>query len=102
VAAQVTPREDWNRRVAKEDVLAAFGLWKFPWLDLPALIDQAPHIMSFRWWIAIRSRLAGDARARHLRQIHPSRRGAVCMKDPADGRLRYLAGFGIIRPSWTS
>jgi 2-polyprenyl-6-methoxyphenol hydroxylase-like FAD-dependent oxidoreductase len=42
-----TPREDWNRRVAKEDVLATFGDWKFPWLDLPALIEQSPDIYEF-------------------------------------------------------
>jgi 2-polyprenyl-6-methoxyphenol hydroxylase-like FAD-dependent oxidoreductase len=40
-------REDWNRRVPKEEVLAAFGGWKFPWLDLPALIERSPHIYEF-------------------------------------------------------
>jgi 2-polyprenyl-6-methoxyphenol hydroxylase-like FAD-dependent oxidoreductase len=40
-------REDWNRRVPKEEVLAAFGGWKFPWLDLPALIEQSPDIYEF-------------------------------------------------------
>ena len=42
-----TPREDWNRRVAREEVLAAFGGWKFPWLDLPALIEQSSDIYEF-------------------------------------------------------
>jgi 2-polyprenyl-6-methoxyphenol hydroxylase-like FAD-dependent oxidoreductase len=41
------PREDWNRLVAKGDVLAAFGGWKFPWLNLPALIEQSPDIYEF-------------------------------------------------------
>ncbi|WP_050421383.1 flavin-dependent oxidoreductase [Bradyrhizobium tropiciagri] len=47
VTNQAPPREDWNRRVAKEEVLSAFGGWKFPWLDLPALIDQSPDIYEF-------------------------------------------------------
>jgi 2-polyprenyl-6-methoxyphenol hydroxylase-like FAD-dependent oxidoreductase len=41
------PREDWNRRVAKEELLGAFGVWKFPWLDLPTLIEQSPDIYEF-------------------------------------------------------
>jgi len=47
VPDRAPPREDWNRRVAKEEVLAAFGGWKFPWLDLPALIDRSPEIYEF-------------------------------------------------------
>ena len=27
--------------------MAAFGGWKFPWLDLPALIEQSPDIYEF-------------------------------------------------------
>lgn len=41
------PREDWNRRVEKENVLAAFGGWRFSWLDLPALIEQSSDIYEF-------------------------------------------------------
>jgi 2-polyprenyl-6-methoxyphenol hydroxylase-like FAD-dependent oxidoreductase len=40
-------REDWSRRVEKEKVLAAFGGWKFPWLDFPPLIEQSPEICEF-------------------------------------------------------
>src|SRR4029077_2398702 len=29
------PREDWNRRVSKVRILAAFDKWHFPWLDMP-------------------------------------------------------------------
>lgn len=47
VADRMPPREDWNRRVAKEEVLAAFDRWKFPWLDLPVLIDQSSDIYEF-------------------------------------------------------
>ena len=41
------PREDWNRRVSKETVLAAFGAWRFPWLDMQTLIEQSPEIYEF-------------------------------------------------------
>jgi 2-polyprenyl-6-methoxyphenol hydroxylase-like FAD-dependent oxidoreductase len=47
VPDQAPPREDWNRRVEKEKVLAAFGGWKFPWLDFPPLIEQSPEIYEF-------------------------------------------------------
>lgn len=40
-------REDWNRRVTKEKVLAAFAGWRFPWLDLPGLIEQTSDIYEF-------------------------------------------------------
>jgi 2-polyprenyl-6-methoxyphenol hydroxylase-like FAD-dependent oxidoreductase len=47
VPDRAPPSEDWNRRVTKEEVLAAFGGWKFSWLDLPALIEQSPDIYEF-------------------------------------------------------
>jgi 5-methylphenazine-1-carboxylate 1-monooxygenase len=63
------PREDWNQRVSKEKVLAAFGAWRFPWLDLPALIDRTPDIYALplvdrdpvRAWSFGRVTLIGDA-----------------------------------------
>jgi 2-polyprenyl-6-methoxyphenol hydroxylase-like FAD-dependent oxidoreductase len=63
------PREDWNRRVPRETVLADFGGWRFPWLDLPALIERTPEIFEFplvdrdpveRWSFG-RVTLVGDA-----------------------------------------
>jgi 2-polyprenyl-6-methoxyphenol hydroxylase-like FAD-dependent oxidoreductase len=50
-------------------VLAAFGDWKFPWLDLPALIDRSPDIYTFplvdrdpvAGWSFGRVTLLGDA-----------------------------------------
>ncbi len=62
-------REDWNRRVARETVLADFDRWRFPWLDLPALIERTPEIFEFplvdrdpveRWSFG-RVTLVGDA-----------------------------------------
>jgi 5-methylphenazine-1-carboxylate 1-monooxygenase len=63
------PREDWNRRIPKDKVLAAFGTWRFPWLDMPALIERAADIYEFplvdrdplaRWTFG-RVTLIGDA-----------------------------------------
>jgi 5-methylphenazine-1-carboxylate 1-monooxygenase len=63
------PREDWNQRVGRERVLAAFGTWKFPWLDMPALIQQTGEIFEFplidrdpvEVWTSGRITLIGDA-----------------------------------------
>ena len=32
------PKQDWNREVPKSRFAARFASWKFPWLDVPALI----------------------------------------------------------------
>jgi len=63
------PREDWNRRVAKEKVLEAFGGWRFPWLDTQSLIEQSPDFYEFPLvdrdpvsaWTHGRVTLIGDA-----------------------------------------
>jgi 2-polyprenyl-6-methoxyphenol hydroxylase-like FAD-dependent oxidoreductase len=63
------PREDWNRRVSKVRILAAFDKWHFPWLDMPALIRQTPEIYEFplvdrdpvQAWTFGRVTLIGDA-----------------------------------------
>ncbi|MBR0939374.1 flavin-dependent oxidoreductase [Bradyrhizobium jicamae] len=69
VMDRAPPREDWNRRVTKQEVLATFGAWKFPWLDLPALIEQSCDIYEFplvdrdpvEAWSFGRVTLLGDA-----------------------------------------
>jgi 2-polyprenyl-6-methoxyphenol hydroxylase-like FAD-dependent oxidoreductase len=63
------PREEWNRLVSNERVLAAFGAWRFPWLDMPALIERTPEIYEFPLvdrdpvptWSSDRVTLIGDA-----------------------------------------
>ena len=68
VPDEAPPREDWNRRVTR-DKLAAFGSWKFPWLDMPTLIEQSPDIFEFPLvdrdpvsaWTFGRVTLIGDA-----------------------------------------
>jgi 5-methylphenazine-1-carboxylate 1-monooxygenase len=62
-------REDWNRRASREIILAAFDTWKFPWLDMPALIERTEEIYEFplvdrdpvETWTVGRVTLIGDA-----------------------------------------
>jgi 2-polyprenyl-6-methoxyphenol hydroxylase-like FAD-dependent oxidoreductase len=41
------PDVDWDRRVAKDAVASAFAGWRFPVLDIPALIERASDIYEF-------------------------------------------------------
>lgn len=69
VPGMAPAREDWNRRASRETVLAAFGAWKYPWLDMPALIARAAEIFEFplvdrdpvETWTSGRVTLIGDA-----------------------------------------
>ena len=69
VSDSAPPREDWNRRVSRERVLAAFEAWQFSWLDVPALIRRTPEIYEFplvdrdpvQAWSFGRVTLIGDA-----------------------------------------
>jgi len=76
VLDQAPPREDWNKRVERQTVLAAFGRWRFPWLDLPTLIEELDSIFEFPLvdriaaWSFDRVTLLGDA-------AHPSNRSVA-------------------------
>jgi 5-methylphenazine-1-carboxylate 1-monooxygenase len=69
VTDEAPPCEDWNRRISKERVLTAFSKWRFPWLDVPDLIDRTPEILEFplvdrdpvQTWTFGRVTLLGDA-----------------------------------------
>jgi 2-polyprenyl-6-methoxyphenol hydroxylase-like FAD-dependent oxidoreductase len=69
VPDEAPPREDWNRRVSQEKVMAAFGNWRTPWLDMAALIERTPDIYEFPLvdrdplpaWTSGRVTLLGDA-----------------------------------------
>ncbi len=39
--------QDWNRRADKNKLLREFGDWRFDWLDVPSLIDNAEAIYEF-------------------------------------------------------
>ena len=62
-------REDWSRTVPKEKVLKHFGSWRFPWLNVPDLIERTPEIFEFPLvdrdpvgtWTSGRVTLIGDA-----------------------------------------
>lgn len=68
-ADQSWKREDWNRPGKMEDFLPAFEEWRFPWLDIPALIRSAQSIYEFPMvdrdplprWTHGRVTLLGDA-----------------------------------------
>lgn len=38
---------DWNRKSDKEKILSAYKGWKFDWLDIPSLIEEAENIYEF-------------------------------------------------------
>lgn len=40
-------REDWSKPGKLEDLLPTFGHWKFDWLDVPGVIQQATQV--FEW-----------------------------------------------------
>jgi 2-polyprenyl-6-methoxyphenol hydroxylase-like FAD-dependent oxidoreductase len=69
VSDSAPQREDWNRRVSKERVLAAFEKWRFPWFDVPTLIRRTREIFEFPLvdrdplpaWSFGRITLVGDA-----------------------------------------
>jgi 5-methylphenazine-1-carboxylate 1-monooxygenase len=87
VPDKAPPREDWNRRVAKDRVLAAFGRWRFPWLDMPALIEHTAEIFEFplvdrdpvETWTSGRVTLIGDAA--HPMQPTGSQAGSQAILD---------------------
>jgi 2-polyprenyl-6-methoxyphenol hydroxylase-like FAD-dependent oxidoreductase len=63
------PPGDWNRRGRVEDVLPHFAEWRFPWLDIPALIAGAKEMFVYPMidrdplpsWSDRRVTLLGDA-----------------------------------------
>ncbi|MBR0658795.1 flavin-dependent oxidoreductase [Neoroseomonas oryzicola] len=62
-------REDWNRPGRIEDFEQTFADWRFPWLDIPALIRSAQSVYEFPMvdrdplprWTHGRVTLLGDA-----------------------------------------
>jgi len=62
-------REDWNRRANLEDFQPWFNEWRFDWLDIPALIENAESVYEYPMvdrdplpqWTHGRVTLLGDA-----------------------------------------
>ena len=67
--SQAMPKQDWEHQVAKEEVLAAFGGFEFPFLSMSALINEADTIFKYPMvdrdplstWNTGRVTLLGDA-----------------------------------------
>ena len=68
-AGHLWRREDWNRAADLNDFLPAFESWRFPWLDVPAIIRAADRVFEYpmvdrdpldRWTFG-RLTLLGDA-----------------------------------------
>jgi 5-methylphenazine-1-carboxylate 1-monooxygenase len=63
------PKQDWNREVSKARFADRFASWKFDWLDVPALIENAQFVYEFPLvdrdplpsWTRGRVTLLGDA-----------------------------------------
>ncbi|MEX2130153.1 MAG: FAD-dependent monooxygenase, partial [Pseudohongiellaceae bacterium] len=61
--------QDWNKQVAIEVFKGPFQGWRFPWVDIPALIEQAERVYEFPLsdrnplprWTFDRMTLIGDA-----------------------------------------
>ena len=69
IETPVYRRRDWNRPGAIGDFIGAFADWHFDWLDVPAFIRAADHVLEFpmvdqdplpRWSFG-RVTLSGDA-----------------------------------------
>ncbi|RUS48884.1 flavin-dependent oxidoreductase [Cohnella sp. AR92] len=62
-------RTDWNRRANKEDFAPSFANWKFDWIDVPRIIEEAESVYEFplvdkdpvKQWAFGRVALLGDA-----------------------------------------
>jgi 2-polyprenyl-6-methoxyphenol hydroxylase-like FAD-dependent oxidoreductase len=69
VALDIHLTRDWNRRADKNKLLSEFSSWKFDWLDVPQIINDAEAIYEFPMsdrdplpaWSFGRITLLGDA-----------------------------------------
>jgi 5-methylphenazine-1-carboxylate 1-monooxygenase len=101
VPSDAPPREDWNRRVPRGTVLTAFGQWRFPWLDIPGLIERTCDIYEFplvdrdpvQAWTFGRVTLIGDAA--HPMQPIGSQAGSQAV---VDARVLTAALLGASNP----
>jgi 5-methylphenazine-1-carboxylate 1-monooxygenase len=69
IETPVYRKRDWNRPGSLDDIMPAFAGWHFDWLDVPAFIRAADHVLEFpmvdqdplpRWSFG-RATLLGDA-----------------------------------------
>ncbi len=100
------PDTDWNRQVDKSVFADQFASWKWDWIDIPAIIDNAQAIYEFPLvdrdplprWSHGRVTLMGDAAHPmypigsngSAQAIVDARYLADCLAQVADGRIRSL------------
>jgi 2-polyprenyl-6-methoxyphenol hydroxylase-like FAD-dependent oxidoreductase len=76
ISGTAPPRSDWNRRVDKAVFADYFKDWRFPWIDVPALIAATDAVFEFpkvdrepvKRWSFERVTLLGDA----AHPMHPT------------------------------
>jgi 5-methylphenazine-1-carboxylate 1-monooxygenase len=98
VPQEMPIQEAWNQRIVKQNALAPFATWRFPWLDLPALIERTPDIYEFplmdrdpvQTWTQGRVTLIGDAA--HPMQPTGSQAGSQAIVDARLLTSALLAG----------
>ncbi len=69
IPADQAARNDWNKVARLEDFAGFFATWKYDWLDIPAMLAQAPTVLEYPMvdkdpipkWTFGRVTLAGDA-----------------------------------------
>ena len=115
---ELLEREDWNQAGDLSDFLPEFEEWKFPWLDVPALIASAPGTFLFpmvdrdpveRWSFG-RVTLLGDAAHPMYpigsngasQAILDARTLAGCLRSHPDDVERALARYDEVRRPATS
>ena len=115
---ELLEREDWNQAGDLSDFLPQFAEWKFPWLDVPALIASAPGTFLFpmvdrdpveRWSFG-RVTLLGDAAHPMYpigsngasQAILDARTLAGCLRSHPDDVEQALARYDEVRRPATS
>jgi 2-polyprenyl-6-methoxyphenol hydroxylase-like FAD-dependent oxidoreductase len=94
-------RADWNRQVEKSKFAGAFSDWRFPWLDVPSLIETTGTVWEFpkidrdpvgRWSFG-RVTLLGDAA--HAMLPIGSQAGSQAIVDPRHLARALLEEAGV-------
>jgi len=108
VPGTTPPRQDWSRRVDPSVFREPFAGWRFPWLDVPALIDGADAVYEYPMvdrdplphWTRGRVTLLGDA-AHPMYPIGSNGASQAILDAESIARALADAGFGRASPDPT-